>query len=314
MLALRRVFEEGSFRPELVLLHYDVISERSPDRLLARSTQVVPPSGKPGRRETRIFLPSPPPDGRLILKYFFSAVGNSAEWFSPVYEAAVPGEDVMDDLRHVEEKGPGNLLPAAGLRTFRIRLPLREGEPRSGTVRYGFGAMRKKPSPDLCRAAHYMVSGTPVVEIPQALSVLKNRPMPYFLYHMTGENGELVADKINSARLTLRDDTGDVLCSRLLWSDPSWKAQNLSAMELKNAGNGAGRAADICFAEDRDAFLRERSEALDRHPLPRTFEAYVFGPAGSVVEYCFQVLLRRRDGSFVSEWRNRDGGNWQLTL
>jgi len=314
MLALRRVFFEGSFRPELVLLHYDVVPEGFPDRLLARSTQVVPPSGAPGRRETRIFLPSPSPDGRLVVRYFFSTVGNGSEWFSPFYEAAVPGEGVMGDLRHVEEKGPGNLPPAAGLGMFRIRLPLKGMKPGNGTVRYGFGAMRKKPSPDLCRAAHYMVSGAPVVEIPDALSVLKNRPMPYFLYHIAGEKGELAADKINCARITLQDDTGEVLCSRLLWSDPSWKAQNLSVMELKKIGIGAGRAADIYFARDRDAFLRERSVALDRHPLPRTFEAYVFGPEGSVVEYCFQVLLRRLDGSVVAGWRNRDGGNWQVTL
>jgi hypothetical protein len=314
MLALRRVFFEGSFRPELVLLHYDVVPEGSPDRLLARSTLVVPPSGEPGRRETRIFLPSPPPAGRLLVRYFFSTVGNGAEWFSPVYEAAVPGEDVMDDLCHVEEKGPGNLPPAAGLGMFRIRLPLKWGEPGDGTVRYGFGAMRKKPSPDLCRAAYDMEGGAPVVEIPEALSVLKNRPMPYFLYHIAGDNGELAADKINCARITLQDDTGEVLCSRLLWSDPSWTVQNLSVMELKKIGIGAGRAADIYFARDRDAFLRERSVALDRHPLPRTFEAYVFGTEGSVVEYCFQVLLLRRDGSVVAGWRNRDGGNWQVTL
>lgn len=314
MLALRRVFMEGSFRPELVLLHYDIVSERSPDRLLARSTQVVPPSGEPGRRETWIFLPSPPPGDRLIVRYFFSTVGNGAEWFSPVYEATVPGEEVIDDLRNIEEKGPGNLLPASGLGMFRIRLPLREGEPRNGAVSFGFGAMRKKPSPDLCRAVCVMEGGAPVVEIPEALSVLKNRPMPYFLYHMAGENGELAADKINCARLTLRDDTGEVLCSRLLWSDPSWTAQNLSVMELKKAGTGPGRAAGICFTRERDAFLRERSETLDRHSLPRTFEAYVFGPEGSVVEYCFQVLLRRNDGSVVAGWRNRDGGNWQVTL
>jgi hypothetical protein len=314
MLALRRLFIDGAARPELVLLHYTAVSEETPDRVLARSTVVVPPSGEPGRRETRIFLPSPPPDGRLLVRYFFSTVGNGEEWFSPAYETAVPGEDGPGDCTRVEEEGRGNLTPAAGLGMFRLRLPLREDEPRTGTVRYGFGAMRKKPSPDLCRAGYPMEGAAPEVEIPAALSVLKNRPMPFFLYHVAGDKGALAADKINCARLTLKDDAGEVLCARLLWSDPAWTAQNLSPMEVKNFVSEGGKASDNYFAADRGAFLRDRSDALARHPLPRTFEAYVFGPEGSVVEYCFQVLLLRPDGSVTAGWRNRDGGNWSVTL
>ena len=40
----------------------------------------------------------------------------------------------------------------------------------------------------------------------------------------------------------------------------------------------------------------------------------LYGPAGSVAEYCFQVLVRHADGSVAASWRNRDGGNWQVTL
>ncbi|HSL91124.1 MAG TPA: hypothetical protein VK863_00625, partial [Candidatus Limnocylindrales bacterium] len=62
------------------------------------------------------------------------------------------------------------------------------------------------------------------------------------------------------------------------------------------------------------AFLKGRSVEIGRHPLPRTFEAFVYGPAGSVAEYCFQVLVRHADGSVAASWRNRDGGHWQVTL
>lgn len=314
MLALRRVFLDGAARPELVLLHYTVFPEGSPDREIARASRVMTPSAEPGKRETRLFLPDPPPGLRLRLRYFFSTVGGGAEWFSPVYEASVPGEDVTGDLTLVEEENAGNLPPAAGLGTFRLRLPLRNGEPRTGRVRYGFGAMRKKPSADLCRAGISLRGNAPVVEVPEALSVLKNRPMPFFLYHVVAGTHEPVSDKINCARLTLRDEQGDVICARLLWGDRSWTAQNLSAMEVKNFLPGEGRASDYFFAGDRAAFLRVRSIAIGRHPLPRTFEAFVFGPAGSVVEYCFQVLLRRADGSVAAVWRNRDGGNWAVTM
>jgi hypothetical protein len=314
MFALRRVFIDGAVRPELVLLHYTVRLEGASGREIARASLVMPPSAEPGKRETRIFLPSPPPGLRLHLCYFFSTVVGGAEWFSPAYEVAVPGEDVSGDLIPVEEERSGNLPPAAGLGTFRLRLPLRNGEPRTGPVRYGFGAMRKKPSVELCRAGFSMGGSVPVVEAPEALSMLKNRPMPFFLYHVAGEKGLLVADKINCARLTLRDDEGEVVCARLLWGDPSWTAQNLSVMEVKNFASGEGKASNYFFATDREAFLRARSKEIGRHPLPRTFEAFVFGPAGSNVEYCFQVLLRRGDGPVAAGWRNREGGNWSVTL
>ncbi len=314
MLALRRMFFDGASHPELVLIHCQVRVDGSADRDLERSTRVMSPTGEVGRREAVLFLPDPPQGGRLIVRYYFSSVGNGAEWYSPAYEVAVPGADTATDLIPVPEEGGGNLRPAAGRGAFRLLLPLRGAFPGTGTVRYGFGAMRKKPSRDLCRATFPGSLRPPVVEVPEALSVLKNRPMPYFLYHAVGDAGPLVADKINCARLTLGDETGDVLCARLLWGDPSWSAQNLSVMEVRGSVPPDGRASDFFFAPDREAFLRDREEALGLRPPPRKFEAFVFGPDGSVVEYCFQLLLRRPDGSVSAQWRNRDGGNWSVTL
>lgn len=314
MLALRRVFLDGAARPDLVLLHYTALTQESPERVVARASLVVPPSPEKGKREARLFLPDPPGGGRLRIRYFFSTVGGGAEWFSPVYEAIVPGDEVSGDLTLIEEEGPGNLPPAAGLGRFRIRLPLQTGEPRTGMVRFGFGAMRKKPSAALCRAGIPLGGSAPVVEVPEALSVLKNRPMPFFLYHLMAGEREPVAHKINCARITLRDERGDVAFARLLWSDRAWSAPNVSVMEVKNFAPGEGKASDYYFSDDRQAFLATRSKAVSRYPLPRTFETFVFGPAGSVVEYCFHVLRRRADGSVSAAWRNCDGGNWSVTL
>lgn len=314
MLALRRVFIDGPVRPELVLLHYTAAPEEAKDRVIARASLVLTPSGRPRQREGRIFLPSPQPGRRLLVRYFFSTVGNGAEWFSPAYEVLVPCDEVAGDLVPMEETDSGNLSPAPGAGRFRLLLPARNGEPRTGTVRFGFGAMRKKPSVSLCRAAIPLEGKFPVIEVPEALSVLKNRPMPFYLYHVAGENGELVADKINCARLTLRDEEGAVVCARVLWGDRSWNAQNFSVMEVKNFAAHEGRASSYYFAGDREAFLRKRFEAIGAHPLPRTFEAFVFGPEGSVVEYCYQVLQRRPGGTVEASWRNREGGNWSVTL
>jgi hypothetical protein len=312
MLALRRVFFDGSSRPELVLLHYIVITDGFPPRETARFSIVMSETAEPGRREAVIHLPDPPCGCTMLVRYFFSTVGSGAEWFSQVYELAVPGIDAAQDLTPVPEEGGGNLRPAAGRGTFRLLLPLRSGNP--GALRYGFGAMRKKPSRDLCRASLPPGISSPVVEIPEALSVLKDRPMPYFLYHVAGETGTLVADKINCARLTYRDETGDVLCARLLWGDTSWKARNISAMDVKNFANPEGKAKDDFFSADREAFLRLRAEGFAMRPPPRVFEAFVYGPERSVVEYCFQVLVRLPDGQVSAQWRNRAGENWRVTL
>jgi len=314
MLALRRVFFDGASHPELVLLHCRVSGDGTKPEELSRFSVVMSRTGEDGRREAVLFLPDPPQGRRLQLRYFFSTVGNGVEWFSPSYEVGIPGEEPGTDLIPIPEEGEGNLRPAAGRGNFRLLLPLRGKDPAGVPVRYGFGAMRKKPSRDLCRAAIPPGLVPPVAEVPEALSVLKNRPMPYFLYHMVGDGGPLVADKINCARLTFRDEAGDVLCARLLWGDPSWKAQNLSVMEVRNSVSPGAELPNCFFTDDREASLRIRGEALARRPVPRVFETFVFGPEGSAVEYCFQVLVRMPDGSVSAQWRNRDGGNWNVTL
>ncbi len=315
MYALQRVYDTGPDRPELVLIHYTVRLEGTPGRVLARSSLVVRPEAGAARREAILFLPEPPAGRRVDVTYFFSIVRGGAEWFSPRYTVLVPAAEMDGNLFTVAEDGDGNLRPAPGMGTFRLVLPLRAGEPASGTARFGFGAMRKKPSEALCRAAVPFGDGQPaLVEVPEALSVLKNRPMPFFLYHRTGADVGLVADKINNARITMKDDPGDVACALLLWSESSWAAPNVAVMEAKNLPGSAPRAADYFFAEDRAGWLSARMKALAGIPLPRTQEAYVYGPAGSAVEYCYLSMRLRADGSVFTEWRNRDGGNWRVTL
>lgn len=315
MYILRRLFHDGPDRPELALIHYTASPESSPEIVLARSTVVMTSSGVPGIRHGHLFLPRPPGEGRLRVRYFFSTVGNGREWFSPPYEVVLPGPSTDGDVSVIEEEGTGNVPPAPGRGWFRLALPLRPEEPRSGTVRYGFGAMRKKPSPALCCARVPIVEGAaPVVEVPEALSVLKNRPMPFFLYHLPAEGTVPVADKISCARITVRDEEGDIVCARALWGDRSWAAHNLVVMEVKNYAFAEFRASEYFHSGDRDAFLRARSAALARHPRPRTFEGFVFGPSGSVVEYCFQVLRLRADGAVASWINSPSGGNWSITL
>ena len=285
---------------------------------------MVVPSETPGRRVAHLPLPEPAEGERILVRYRYSTVRGGEERYSSWYEVVVPSDDAIADLYHIPEEETSNLPPAPGRGHFRLVLPLGEGERASGPFRFGFGAMRKKPSPSLCRASIDAGYGpAPVIEAPEALSVLKNRPMPYFLYHVSAD-GKLRADKIACARITFSDSSGIVVSARMVWGDSAWRATNISLMEAKGCapgpadaprGHGGPGAADEFFAEDRAAYLGAREAALSNLPLPRVFEAFVFGPSGSGVEYCFQTVARRPDGGFEVRWRNREGGgNWVVTL
>ena len=334
MLLLRREYRDGAEPPEIVLLHAEVTRHGRSAGPTRRFTRTVVPSDPPGRRVAHLPLPEPGEGERIHVRYRFSDVRGGEERFSPSYEVVVPSDDAIADLYRIPEEGTGNLPPAPGRGHFRLVLPLGEGERASGLFRFGFGAMRKKPSPSLCRAAIDTGNGpAPVIEAPEALSVLKNRPMPYFLYHVSAD-GKLRADKIACARITFADPDGNVVSARMVWGDSAWRATNLSLMEAKGCPPGPGAAAGHgwpgaaagtdapgfvaaaeFFTEDRAAFLAAREAALSLLPVPRVFEAFVFGSSGSGVEYCFQTVSRRPSGGFEVRWRNREGGgNWVVTL
>ncbi|HEY6097122.1 MAG TPA: hypothetical protein VIU83_03625, partial [Candidatus Deferrimicrobium sp.] len=307
MLLLRREYRDGAEPPEIVLLHAEVIRHGDPGGPTQRFTRAVVPTETPGRRVAHLPLPEPGEGERVLVRYRFSTVLGGEERFSPWYEVDIPSDDAIADLYRISEEGTSNLPPAPGRGHFRLVLPLGEGERASGPFRFGFGAMRKKPSPSLCRAAVDAGYGpAPVIEAPEALSVLKNRPMPYFLYHISAD-GRLRADKIACARIAFTDPEGLVVSARMIWGDSAWRATNLSLMEAKGLppSQGAGAGAEATkpgaslpapapghpwpsefFAEDRAAFLAAREAALSLLPVPRVFEAFVFGPSGSGVEYC----------------------------
>jgi len=315
MFLLRREYHDGAERPEIVFLHAEVIPGWPGAGPPVRTTLVAVPSSEAGRRLACVRLPEPPSAESVIVRYRFSAVRAGQEWFSPWYRVEVPSDELFADLFRIPEIEPGNLPPAEGRGFFRVVLPTADGEAATGTFRYGFGAMRKKPSLSLCRASVDAGDGpAPVVEIPEALSVLKNRPMPYFLYHVSGD-GRLRSDKIACARVTLSDPEGAVVSARLLWGDPAWRAVNVSPMEAKGFPAGRYSAAEEQFAPDLEDWRAGRAAALARLRSPKVFEAFVYGPSGSVVEHCIQTVERLPSGGHEVRWRNREGGgNWKVTL
>jgi hypothetical protein len=311
MLVLRRDFHDGPERPDLVLLHYEVLPEGGGAPAFRHTLVLQPlPSGH-GLRETEILLPEPAPGERYAVRYAYSALRHGSEWFSPSYETVLPGEED----RRIVETGGGNPRPSVPFPPFRLPLPVEEWE-AGGTVRFGYGAMRKKPSPDLCRVTLPAGDSPPQVEIPATLSVLKGRPMPYYL-HYVFEGGAVRSRKIACARVTCHDPDAEIVAARVVWGDAEWSAQNVTSMGVKGF-DPVPAPCDHCFAEDPHGVLTARAGALEAaergHHRRRTFEAFVFGPEGKAVEYCFQVTARRHDGTFHATWRNLDGGNWTIVL
>ncbi len=314
MLLLERDFDDRHEPSDLVLIHYRVDPGGTGGEPSREGSAVMVPAGTPGVRRAILFLPYPPEGGRIALEYFFSALRGGDEWFSPAYRIFYPGGDEDGAFRVLPETEGGNPGPAPGWGFFRLLLPLREEERAAGSVRIGFGAMRKKPSTSLCRLSLPAGEGwLPLAEIPEALASLKGRPMPYFLYRVAEPGGELRPEKITSARVTWTDESGDAVLCRLFWAQPGWNVPNLTPMEAKGFSGPEYRSSGYPFG-DRETFLRGREVALGRLPVPRTFEGFLFGPSGSGAEYCFLVLRRHPDGRAAWEWRNRDGGNWGLTL
>ena len=89
----------------------------------------------------------------------------------------------------------------------------------------------------------------------------------------------------------------------------------MTPMEAKGTGREDSSAADEYFSEDVGAARAGRFSALSRLPLPRTFEAFVYGSSGSRVEYCYQTVVRLPSGEGEVRWRNREGGgNWSVVL
>jgi len=315
MLLLKREYRDDAEHPEIVLLHFEVDADGVNRAFPHRAMLMVAPTEDPNLRVAHISIPEPPEGGHARVRYRFSAVCGGRERGSPLYEIKVPSDELVCDLQRIPEEESGNLVPAAGRGYFRLVLPVEDGERVSGIIRYGFGAMRKKPSPLLCRAVVDVGDGpAPVIEIPEALSVLKNSPMPYFLYHTSGD-GELRQNKIACARIRLRDEPGEIISARLIWSDSSWRAVNISPMEAKGMVAGEFQAADEYFAQDLEAARARRFAALSQMPAPRIFEAYVFGPSGSRVEYCYQAIVRLPSGESETRWLNQEGGgNWSVIL
>ena len=315
MLLLRREYRDPTESPEIVFLHAEVFADGADRVFQRRTTQVASPTAEPGLRAAHISIPDLPEGVHARVRYRFSSVCCGREWCSPFYEVEVPSNDLDKDLHRIPEEEGGNLVPASGSGYFRLVLPMEEGEQAGEVIRYGFGAMRKKPSLSLCRAAADAGDGKPpVIEIPEALSVLKNRPMPYFLYHIPLD-GELRQNKIACARITLRDEPGETMSARLVWGDPLWRAVNMSPMEVKGMVAGECRACDEYFAQDPFEARAERFAIFSSQLAPRTFEAFLFGPSGRPVEYCFQAVVRLASGKSEARWLNREGGgNWSVTL
>ena len=248
------------------MLHAEVTrrARRPPARRCGSRGSVVP-RGHPAGGWRTFRSPSREEGGRVLVRYRFSTVRGGEERFSPSYEVEVPSDDA--DRGSLPHPRGGDAEPPRrpGRGHFRLVLPLGEGERTAGTFRFGFGAMRKKPSPSLCRAAVDAGYGpAPVIETPEALSVLKNRPMPYFLYHVSG--GRETArrqDRLRPHHLRRIAD-GDVVSARMSGATRVAGHEHLASWRPRDSRPAGTSAATRSFSRRTRRRSSRRAEAALR--------------------------------------------------
>ncbi len=305
MLLLRREYRDGAEPPEIVLLHAEVTRHGGPAGPTRRFTRAVVPSETPGRRVAHLPLPEPAEGERILVRYRYSTVRGGEERFSPWYEVDVPSDDAIADLYHIPEEGTPNLPPAPGRGHFRLVLPLGGGGARIRALPVRLRRDAEKAVPVALPRRHrrgirsgagHRGPGGPLRPQEPADAVL---PVPPLRGRETARRQDRV--RPHHLRRSRRD--------RRLRPDGLGRFRMAGHEHLPHGGQGVwprprrcrpghgwAGAADEFFAEDRAAFLAAREAALSLLPLPRVFEAFVFGPSGSAVEYCFQTVERRPDG------------------
>ena len=158
-----------------------------------------------------------------------------------------------------------------------------------------------------------------VIEIPRYL----NDQDSYQLHHrfMFVKDGreqftQIFSEEIVSKEIPYVDQQGRITEVRLLWGVNGWTAQNwtqakLAGLNLQTIPTRAGHDREGEGIAD-DAIY----ELIQTVPLPRRYNAKVWGPRGATVEYVYQLLRTNSplpDDDFES-WDNNQGQNYRAVL
>ena len=158
-----------------------------------------------------------------------------------------------------------------------------------------------------------------VIEIPRYL----NDQDSYQLHHrfMFVKDGreqftQIFSEEIVSKEIPYVDQQGRITEVRLLWGVNGWTAQNwtqakLAGLNLQTVPTRAGHDREGEGIAD-DAIY----ELIQTVPLPRRYNAKVWGPRGATVEYVYQLLRTNSplpDDDFES-WDNNQGQNYRAVL
>src|SRR5437763_5110363 len=158
-----------------------------------------------------------------------------------------------------------------------------------------------------------------IIEIPRYLDGKDH----YLLHYHFGGGGEHhegfsqhYSDEIISREVEFVDSEGLVTEVRVLWSVGGWAAPNWTQARLEGLPLHIQKDTPGHDAEGEGLADEAIYELVQTVPLPRRFVGRVWGPRGSTVEYCFQLLRNHTpiEGDEFVRWDNNNDRNYSVVL
>jgi len=158
-----------------------------------------------------------------------------------------------------------------------------------------------------------------VLEIPRYVNEKDN----YLLHYQFGGGGEhhegfssIFTQEIVAREIPYIDNEGKVTEVRLLWSVDGWSAPNWTQAKLEGLPLNVTKDAPGQDAEGEGIADEAIYELVQTVPIPRRFVAKIWGPRGSVVQYCFHLLRTNTPipGDEFERWDNNQGENYSIVL
>ena len=145
----------------------------------------------------------------------------------------------------------------------------------------------------------------------------------YSLHYQFGGGGEhhegfsrIYTEEILSREVEYVDREGRITEVRMLWTPGDWGAPNWTQAQLEGLPLRIDKDTPGHDAEGEGIIEEAIYELVQTVPLPRRFVGKVWGPRGSTIEYCFQLLRTNAPmpGDEFERWDNREGKNYSVIL
>jgi len=158
-----------------------------------------------------------------------------------------------------------------------------------------------------------------IIEVPRYLEGNDH----YLLHYHFGGGGEhhegfsrVYTEEIVSKEVEYVDHEGLITEVRILWGVGGWAAPNWTQAQLAGLPLTIPKDAPGHDAEGEGIADEAIYELVQTVPLPRRFVGRLWGPRGTAIEYCFQLLRSNTPtaGDEFVRWDNNQLRNYSVVL